>query len=226
MVRLWAIPMAFMTCKAAVILYLDTEFTDLAVHARLLSIGIVGPSGRGISFYAEVTDRDRIEGASWFAVAHVLPQFGHVAHASCTYLELGRRLDVFLGKMTSLLAPGEAIDVAFGYHLDWELMERALRDGAGPSGSQALSRMRPLDVDGVIRRTTGGMPARGGPASSNVQHDARHHALSDARALRQVCEAACDRRSAARPSTLPLRPPAERPRLVHSTKTLISRSPP
>jgi hypothetical protein len=104
---------------AAVILYLDTEFTDLAVHSRLLSIGIVGPTGRGVSFYAEVTDRDRIEGASWFAVVHVLPQFGRMARAACTYRELGRRLGDFLAILTRPLAPGEFIDVAFGYPLDW-----------------------------------------------------------------------------------------------------------
>jgi 3' exoribonuclease, RNase T-like len=187
-----------------VILYLDTEFTDLAVHSRLLSIGIVGPSGRGVSFYAEVTDRDRLDGASWFAVAHVLPQFGRAPQASCTYAELGRRLGTFLGKLTSSLAPGERIDVAHGYHLDWDLLALALRDGAGPRGAQVMRRIRPLNVYSIVRRAAGGEGPLNRPASGSVPPSAHHHALADARTLRHVCEAACDRRSNARPSTRPV----------------------
>ncbi len=205
------------------ILYLDTEFTDLAVHSRLLSIGIVGPTGRGVCFYAEVTDRDRIEDASWFAVAHVLPQFGRMARAACPYSELGRRLGSFLATLTRPLAPGEFIDVAFGNPLDWELLERAIRDGAGTIGAQALGRMRPLNVYQVVRRAAGGIPDKASLAVGVQPSSAHHHALADARTLRWVCEAACDRRSTARPSTRPALSGNDRPRPI--TPHLIRSSP-
>jgi 3' exoribonuclease, RNase T-like len=178
-----------------VILFLDTEFTDLAVHARLLSIAIVGTARSNIEFYAEVTDRERIEGASWFAVDAVLPQFGHVAYAACSYAELCKRLIGFFDDLSPLLVPGECIELAFGYHLDWDLVVRAIQDGAGRQAAVKMSHIRPLNVYDV----TGSGPAKlAAEAYLKTQGQApfsRHHALCDARALREAYMAAAAART-------------------------------
>ena len=51
------------------IIFLDTEFTDLVIEPQLLSVGMVAASVPGGEFDAEVTDRRRIRAASWFAFA-------------------------------------------------------------------------------------------------------------------------------------------------------------
>jgi hypothetical protein len=91
------------------------------------------------------------------------------------------------------------------------LLERAIRDGAGGTGAQALSRMRPLNVYQIVRRAAGGITDKAGLAVGALPSSAHHHALADARTLRWVCEAACDRRSTARPSTRPALAISDRP---------------
>lgn len=96
------------------IAFLDTEFTDLVIQPRLLSVGFVANCGSGREFYAEVTDRDRIHAASWFALDAVLTQFCKVARAACTYAELGARLSTFLGDLAATLKAQECVEVAYG----------------------------------------------------------------------------------------------------------------
>jgi hypothetical protein len=52
-------------------LYLDTEFTDLVPHAKLISIALVDSNGE--SFYAELTDTYSLKECSAFVKEHVLP---------------------------------------------------------------------------------------------------------------------------------------------------------
>jgi hypothetical protein len=85
------------------IAFLDTEFTDLVTQPRLLSVGLVAGNPGGADFYAEVTDTDRIHASSWFALSAVLPQFGKVPAAACTYAALGGRLAKFLADLTDAL---------------------------------------------------------------------------------------------------------------------------
>jgi hypothetical protein len=167
-----------------VILFLDTEFTDLAVHARLLSISLLGGAGSGLAFYAEVNDADRINGASWFAAANVLPQFGRVPGSACTYRELCQRLCVFLDRVSASLKPEEPLELALGYYLDWELALRAMDDA--PGGIQASTRRRLRQLN-VYKITSTGAAKRAADAYLDIQAQAllsRHHALCDARALR------------------------------------------
>lgn len=53
------------------LIYLDTEFTELARDAKLLSIGLV--SENGTSFYAELADGWCLDDCSDFVVQVVLP---------------------------------------------------------------------------------------------------------------------------------------------------------
>ena len=170
--------------------YLDTEFTDLVIRPRLLSVGIVVATRSEREFYAEVTDRDRVEATGCFGLGAVLPQFGRVALAACTYAELGARLAAFLADLTLALAPGEQVDSGFGYSLDWELVERAIQDSDAEDWESTRRRLQPIEVYAIAGSGPGRLAAE---AYFEQQAGAllwRHHALCDARALRVACEAA------------------------------------
>ena len=75
------------------LLFLDTEFTDLDV-GELLSIGLVSEDGK-YSFYAERNDYSRYA-CSAFVIKYVLPLFGRYPGAQCTINELNVRLRAFI----------------------------------------------------------------------------------------------------------------------------------
>lgn len=52
-------------------LYLDTEFTDLVPHNKLISIALVAEDGE--YFYAELTDTYSVDDCSTFVIGHVRP---------------------------------------------------------------------------------------------------------------------------------------------------------
>lgn len=52
-------------------LYLDTEFTDLVPHNKLISIALVSEDGE--YFYAELTDTYSVDDCSDFVLGHVRP---------------------------------------------------------------------------------------------------------------------------------------------------------
>ena len=177
---------------ANMIAYLDTEFTDLVARPRLLSVGIVGGPGVEPDFYAEVTDPDRVRAASWFAMDAVLPQFGKVASSDCIYAELGVRLAAYLGRLVAAVEPGEQVEVAYGYHLDWELVEEAIKDSRANAWEATRSRIRTAIVYEVAGFGAGKLAADAYYKEQEQAHAtlSRHHALCDARALRVACEAA------------------------------------
>lgn len=174
----------------ALIAFLDTEFTDLVIRPRLLSVGLVAGRENEREFYAEVTDQDRIRATSWFGLSAVLPQFGKIAHAACTYAELGARLSTFLGELTVGLRSGESVELAFGYHLDWELVDLAIRNSGSRSWESTRRRIRPVNVHELTGFGLGGLAAAAYFKSQALAPFSRHHALCDARALRVAYEAA------------------------------------
>ena len=175
------------------IIYFDTEFTDLTIDPRLLSIGMVVAGRKASEFYAEVTDRDRLAAASRFAVHVVLPQFGKIAHARCSYASLGARLGVFLDRTVESLGPDEAVEIAFTYDLDWELALRAMRDAGALPQEAVLRRVRPRNVYDIAGFGAGKRASERYFESQHGAPIARHHALCDARALRIACEASVER---------------------------------
>jgi len=166
------------------IAFLDTEFTDLVVQPRLLSAGIVLSAGTANEFYAEVSDPDRLAGASQFALDAVLPQFGRIDGAACTYVELGRRLGSYFDALTDLLNPAEMLHVAFAYHLDWELTAMAMRDSGASRPESTRRRLRPVEVYDVTGFGAGRRASEAFFAGTASGPLTRHHALCDARALR------------------------------------------
>ncbi len=169
--------------------FLDTEFTDLVIQPRLLSAGIV-TSGNGPEFYAEVTDSDRIHATGWFGLGAVLPNFGKVANAPCTYAELGTRLAAYMSELDAGMPEGDILDLAFGYHLDWELVDLAIRDSGSASWALTKIRVRPINVYQLTGFGAGQIAADAYFKAQNGKKLSRHHALCDARALRVAYEAA------------------------------------
>jgi hypothetical protein len=166
-----------------VIVFLDTEFTALVVEPHLLSVGLVEGHPRHREFYAEVTDADRLRAASWFAQGAVLPQFGKIAHAACTYAELGARLGAFLHDITETLPAGEWAEIAFGHHLDWALVERAVMDCGVQSWQSTRPRLRPVNVYDITGYGAGQVASEAYFKTQRMALFSRHHALCDARAL-------------------------------------------
>lgn len=75
-------------------IFFDTEFTDLAADAKLISIGMVDETGER-SFYAELVDTYRPDDVSKFATSEVLPQL-EGGPAQMTMDELRKRLTAWL----------------------------------------------------------------------------------------------------------------------------------
>ena len=178
--------------KFAVLAFLDTEFTDLVIRPRLLSVGVVAEGGINREFYAEVTDPDRVRATGWFGLGVLLPQFGKIAGAACSYAELGGRLLSFLADLVAGLQVDEFIELAFGYPLDWELVDRATKDSGAPGWESTRRRIHPVNVYEIAGFDAGKLAAE---AYFKAQAQAsaplsRHHALCDARALREAYEAA------------------------------------
>jgi hypothetical protein len=169
--------------------FLDTEFTDLAIWPRLLSVGLVTDHGSDREFYAEVTDPDRIDATHRFGGGAVLPQFGRVADAACTYAELGARLSAFLCNRVANLRVNESIELAFGYHLDWELTDRAMMEAVPATWTATRRRIRPVNVHEIASSGPGHLAADAYFKAQATAPLSRHHALCDARALRLAYEA-------------------------------------
>ena len=178
--------------------FLDTEFTDLVIRPRLLSVGIVADHGSGVEIYAEVTDPDRIHETNWFGLDTVLPQFGKIARAACTYSEVDGRLSTFLDELAADLQIDEFVELAHGYPLDWELVDLAIRDAGSLSWKSTRRQIRPGNVYELTGFGPGKVAAEAYFKAQALAPFSRHHALCDVRALRVAYEAAT--RASGRPS--------------------------
>ncbi|WP_185268973.1 hypothetical protein [Halopseudomonas xiamenensis] len=135
--------------------YLDTEFTSLASHARLISLALVTSDGREL--YLELVDNWQVDDCSGFVQDTVLPQLDLQSHGLTTSLAR-HRLQDFL----ATIAPAEIITDT--PHWDWPLLHWL-------AGSDGLPR-------GVRTRA---LPNSVHDWSELAQ--APHHALADARLL-------------------------------------------
>ena len=173
------------------IVFLDTEFTNLVLTPRLLSVGLVERGGLRREFYAEVTDLHRLAAASRFTLVTVMPQFGRVPDASCTYRELAARVAGFLGGLVDTLAAGEVLHLAFCSEIDWQLLRLALQEadlGAWPL-ERILQAVVPVNIFELTGQDLAREVAETYLAAQAEAPIARHHALCDARALGLAFEA-------------------------------------
>lgn len=98
---------------------------------------------------------------------------------------------MFLDDLVVDVPSGDVIELSFGYHLDWELLELAIQDANAMSWAVTRHRFRPVNI---YELTGHGPGKRAADAYFKTQAHAllsRHHALCDARALRLAYEAAC-----------------------------------
>ncbi|SCU98832.1 conserved hypothetical protein [Cupriavidus necator] len=150
---------------AAVIVFLDTEFTDF-IDCELVSIGMVTENGR--QFYAEVLDFDRAK-CTEFVRSAVLPLLGQLPDTIVMRAELGAALHTWFAE---LAVP---VTIAIDYSADWELLVHAL-DGELPA-----SLVGRLDLASIAESAVFALAAAGYHAAPGRPW---HHALHDARGMR------------------------------------------
>lgn len=155
--------------------FIDCEFTDFESPA-LLSIGLVGDNGSEL--YVELAGESHLTGASTFVLDTVVPQFGLLPHAVATQKELGQRVGAWLIELGH-----SAIDVAYDFHTDFDLLERALQ--CVGLWEQLKDVIRPTHIGYLIGQDDVEVAMERSWADSFVANGIdRHHALADARALR------------------------------------------
>lgn len=157
--------------------FIDCEFTGMEEgEPELLSIGLVADDGGEL--YIELTGESHLTGASTFVLDVVATQFGLMPHAVESQIELGQRVGAWLLDLEQA-----SIDVAYDYHTDFDLLERALQCAG------LWSRLKDVIKPTHIGYLTGhdiveAAMERSWADSFDVDGIARHHALADARALR------------------------------------------
>ncbi|MEO7916750.1 MAG: hypothetical protein ABIR16_03835 [Dokdonella sp.] len=155
-------------------LFIDTEFSSLKAP-ELLSIGLVADDGR--EFYVEIAD-DRIP-VNAFVKRTVLPQWGLMPLQVRSSIELGRHVDKWLSGLRRT-----SIAVVYDYEADFDLLRNALVSAmCWGRWSKVLV---PHQV-GFLSREHASNEAMDSSWTASMQRDGigRHHALADARALRE-----------------------------------------
>ncbi|WP_412477861.1 hypothetical protein [Azonexus sp. IMCC34839] len=147
--------------------FFDTEFTELGIDPRLISIGLVSEDGRR-EFYAELADTYQPKDCGDFAREAVLPLLQ--GDAVClTWAELGRRLGAWLE------AFGEPVKLTTdSMAWDWPWIQEVFGD---------LDTW-PANVDGkpeILGQSAEFCQAVEDAFAAGLR---RHHALDDAKANR------------------------------------------
>ena len=165
------------------IIFLDTEFTDL-LHPELLSLGLVTLDGR--EHYSELdlsTDagQARVKASSDFVrYGGVLDLWGRVPGATCTEWEMGRRTGEWMLALAQEV--DTRIEVAFDYSMDYELMAYVIRDAG--LWEQVREVVLPVNVNAITGSILGELAAEECFRELRKRGLQRHHALADALALR------------------------------------------
>lgn len=157
------------------IVFFDTEFTDLH-EPELLSVGIVTDACQEL--YVERLDADLEQRSSEFVKDTVLPMFGLVCGArAVSYVELATRTCDFL------LGLDGPVRLIYDYSTDRELLEHAL--ARAPRWPELHERVSWEFAPAAVYDSDVGASAMERVWREEEAHGlGRHHALSDARALR------------------------------------------
>jgi hypothetical protein len=157
------------------LIYYDTEFTDLAMDCRLVSIGLVDETGQR-SFYAELSDTYEPQHLSEFVRAAVMPLL-QGGEATMPLHELTLRLGNWLESF------GESVVLASDSFWDtgW-IGEIFATPGTWPANLAPPQVLRFADDEERLRFNRLEMQAR-------LEHGLRfHHALDDARAIQMAVQ--------------------------------------
>jgi len=152
------------------LIFFDTEFTALSSEADCLSVGLVTEDGER-ELYLERSDVDR-SACSDFVIEHVLPLFGRYPEARCLYLNFVSALQEWLLKL-----PGEH-QFACNSQRDFLLLSSILQ-GDLPDHCRGENQLLGLEEPEFWEQRLAHY-FKGHPDQP------RHHALYDARALREA----------------------------------------
>ena len=155
------------------LIFFDTEFTELGIDPKLISIGLVSEDGNR-EFYAELSDTYQPSDCSDFVREAVLPhlQGGEVL---VTMHDLSICLVDWL---TALNVPVQLVTDSISW--DWPWMQEVFAEaGVWPGNVDGKPKqIRELAVFPAFNQAVEGAYANG---------LRRHHALDDAKANRQGC---------------------------------------
>jgi hypothetical protein len=154
------------------LVFLDTEFTD-SLDCDLISLGMVHEDGQH-ELYLERSDY-RDDWCNSFVRAAVQPQLG-AAGPAVTKNQRAARLAAWFAELPS------PVTVACDSFTDWELLLDALGDER-PANLGSYLDLRPAAASPVFSRAV---------VRYHEDHGPWHHALHDARAIRQGWKALQD----------------------------------
>lgn len=155
------------------LVFLDTEFTDLVEGARLISLGLV--AANGATFYAETSPAEWCDEASDFVVEAVVP---HLAGAPEARIGIASRLAAWLQAL-----PDPPVQLVLDSAYDW-VQVRELFDQHG--GWPACLASRPVYFAPWSSESTAVQDAAEAARTGYFRDHGlpEHHALNDAHALR------------------------------------------
>lgn len=143
---------------------------------ELLSIGLVADDGREL--YIELTGVEHRANVSTFVHDTVIPQLALMPHAVETQSELGQLIGSWLIEVGQ-----SSIEMAYDYHFDFDLLERALQ--CAGLWDPLKDVIKPTHIGYLIGEDVVEAAMEKSWADSfAVDGIERHHALADARALR------------------------------------------
>lgn len=150
--------------------FLDTEFTGLHRDAKLISIALVAETGE--EFYVELTDEYGKEDCSDFVVKTVLPQLDLQRHGK-TLADAKEQLQKFFHRFdVNLQICSDAPE------WDWKFFCYVAQTGSEwPSNVLAT----PTDLSNMVGNAV---------LNSDIERllvEPPHHALADARLMRDIC---------------------------------------
>lgn len=153
------------------LIFFDTEFTELGVDPRLISIGMIAENGQ--TFYAELTDTYTQAHYSHFAVEAVLPHL-EGGKARMTMLELTLQLSHWLKEFKQPVTLA-CDSVAWDWMWIQEIFYPIETWPANLDGKPKIIKSNPIFNAAVEAAFSSGLR--------------RHHALDDAKANRSGWEA-------------------------------------
>ena len=157
------------------LIFFDTEFTDLGVDPRLISIGCVTEDGER-SFYAELSDTYQPSDCGEFARMAVLPQLEGGA-VRISMVELGEQLEAWVAAFG---APVQLATDSLAWDWPWvqEIFDELQR---WPSNLERRPLVLPRDPAFNLAVETAFAKPKEGVSGTHLR---RHHALDDAKANR------------------------------------------
>jgi hypothetical protein len=171
------------SCDTPVMVFYDTEFTNFSRNADLLSIGLVAAEGSA-ELYIEIKDAN-LDASSDFVKAIVLPQFGKHHPKVLRRVEAASRITEWLDTLRNG-DPQRQLQMVSDSIWDWQLLSGLYVEGSGNATWPALFNAKCRLILSVLAP---------GPQSETFaetieqfycQRGEQHHALVDARALREA----------------------------------------